>query len=183
MPGNYEDNVFFIGDFDDSLEQNLIVPLTQEIQKQAQLKKGRIDLYINSCGGYLHLVNHMTELVELAKREGVLVRTIVPDIAYSAGSMLAITGTPGYRYVGRRAEHLVHYGQIMSFETTEEQVDRFTAHKKRMFKGNFEHYQNYADIPNLSQKMLDDGYFVPANLAIKYKMADKYMEKMEIYPT
>lgn len=180
MPGQVEENVFFIGDFDDALEQQVIVPLTKEIESQAKLKKGRIDLYINSCGGYLHLVNHMTELVEIAKREGVVVRTIVPDIAYSAGSMLAITGTRGERYVGRRAEHLVHYGQIMSFETTEEQVDRFTAHKKRMFRGNFEHYQKYANIPDLSQKMLDDGYFVPAKQAIKYGMADKYMEKMFI---
>lgn len=180
MPGQVEENVFFIGDFDDALEQQIIVPLTKEIESQAKLKKGRIDLYINSCGGYLHLVNHMTELVEIAKREGIVVRTIVPDIAYSAGSMLAITGTRGERYVGRRAEHLVHYGQIMSFETTEEQVDRFTAHKKRMFRGNFEHYQKYANIPDLSQKMLDDGYFVPAKQAIKFGLADKYMEKMFI---
>ena len=172
--------MFFIGDFDDALEQQVIVPLTMEIQKQAELKKGRIDLYINSCGGYLHLVNHLTELVEIAKGQGIVVRTIVPDIAYSAGSMLAITGTPGERYIGRRAEHLVHYGQIMSFETTEEQVDRFTAHKKRMFKGNYDHYEKYAKIPDLSQKMLDDGYFVTAAQAIKFKMADKYMEKLVI---
>lgn len=181
MPGQYEENVFSINDFDDALEQQVIVPLTREIGKQAALKKGRIDLYINSCGGYLHLVNHMIELVEIAKREGVVVRTIVPDIAYSAGSMLAITGTLGERYVGRRAEHLVHYGQIMSFETTEEQVDRFTAHKKRMFKGNFDHYEKYCNIPDLSSKMLDDGYFVPAAKAIKFGMADKYMERLEIF--
>jgi ATP-dependent protease ClpP protease subunit len=180
MPGQYEDNVFFIGDFDDALENTIIVPLTHEIKKQAELKDGRIDLYVNSCGGYLHLVNHMIELVEIAKNSGVTVRTIVPDIAYSAGSMLAITGTVGERYIGRRAEHLVHYGQIMSFETTEQQVDRFTAHKKRMFKGNFDHYQKYCKIPNLSQQMLDDGYFIVARDAIKWGLADHYMEKMEL---
>ena len=180
MPGQYEDNTFFIGDFDDSLEQQIIVPLTQEIRKQAELKDGRIDLYINSCGGYLHLVNHMTELVELAKSNGVIVRTIVPDIAFSAGSMLAITGTKGERYIGKRAEHLIHYGQIMSFETTEQQIDRFTAHKKRIFKGNLDHYKKYCDVPNLDQQMLDDGFFVTAKDAIKWGMADKYMEKLEI---
>ena len=180
MPGQYEDNTFFIGDFDDSLEQQIIVPLTQEIRKQAELKDGRIDLYINSCGGYLHLVNHMTELVELAKSNGVIVRTIVPDIAFSAGSMLAITGTKGERYIGKRAEHLIHYGQIMSFETTEQQIDRFTAHKKRIFKGNLDHYKKYCDVPNLDQQMLDDGFFVTAKDAIKWGMADKYMEKLDI---
>lgn len=170
--------MFFIGDFDDSLENTIIIPLTTEIKKQAEYKHGQIDLVINSIGGYLHLVNHMIELVEIAKREGVKVRTIVPDIAYSAGSMLAITGTKGERYVGKRAEHLVHYGQIMSFETTEQQVDRFTAHKKRLFKANFEHYQKYCKIPNLSQQMLDDGYFVTAKDAIKYDMADKLMDRL-----
>lgn len=179
MPGYNEDNVFYISDVDDALEA-LAVPFTQEIEKQAKLKDGRIDLYINSVGGYLHVVNHFIELVEIAKKSGVVVRTIVPDIAYSAGSMLAITGTVGERYIGRRAEHLVHYGQIMSFETTEEQVDRFTAHKKRMFKGNFAHYEKYCNIPNLSQKMLDDGYFVTATEAKRYKMADKFMEDLTL---
>lgn len=180
MPGTYEDNVFFIGDFDDGLEQQILIPLTQEIRKQSEYKDGRIDLYINSCGGYLHLVNHMTELVELAKSNGVVVRTIVPDIAFSAGSMLAITGTVGERYIGKRAEHLIHYGQIMSFETTEQQIDRFTAHKKRIFKGNLDHYKKYCNVPNLDQQMLDDGFFVTAKEAIKWGMADKYIEKLEL---
>ena len=180
MPGQYDENVFFIGDFDDSLENTVIIPLTQEIAKQSEKREGRIDLHINSCGGYLHLVNHMTELVEIAKSNGVVVRTIVPDIAFSAGSMLAITGTKGERYIGRRAEHLIHYGQIMSFETTEEQIDRFSAHKKRIFKGNYDHYVKYCDVPNLSQKMLDDGFFVTAAQAIKWGMADKYMEKLDL---
>lgn len=180
MPGHFEDNVFFIGDFDESLENTIILPLTQEVKKQSKEREGRIDLYINSCGGYLHVVNHMVELIEIAKTNGVVVRTIVPDIAFSAASMLAITGTPGQRYIGKRAEHLIHYGQIYSFETTEEQIDRFTAHKKRMFKGNFDHYQKYANIPGLDQKMLDDGYFVTAREALRFGMADKYMEKLEI---
>lgn len=179
MAGHYEDNAFFIGDFDDALENTILIPLTREISRQAKEKEGRIDLYINSCGGYLHLVNHMTELVEIAKRSGVVVRTIVPDIAFSAASMLAITGTVGERYIGRRAEHLIHYGQIMSFETTEEQIDRFAAHKRRRFRGNLEHYEKYCEIPDLNQKMLDDGYFVTASQAIKFKMADKYMERLD----
>lgn len=182
MPGTFEDNTFFIGDFDDQLEQTVIIPFTEEIKKQSELKKGRIDLFINSVGGYLHLVNHFTELVELAKAQGVVVRTIVPDIAFSAGSMLAITGSPGERYIGRRAEHLVHYGQIMSFETTEEQIDRFTAHKKRLFKGNLDHYKKYCNIPEIDQKMLDDGYFVPARKAIQWGMADKFMDKLVLDP-
>lgn len=182
MPGVYEDNVFFISDFDDALESQVIIALTQEISKQAELKKGRIDLYVNSCGGYLHLVNHMTKLVELAKANDVIVRTIVPDIAFSAGSMLAITGTPGERYIARNAEHLIHYGQIMSFETTEQQIERFSNHKKRRFRGNLNHYKKYSNIPDLDRHILDDGYFVTASQAIRWGLADKYMDKLELNP-
>lgn len=182
MPGHYEDNMFFIGDFDDALENQILIPLTQEVAKQSKEKNGRIDLYINSVGGYVHLVSHIVELVEIAKSQGVVVRTIVPDMAFSAGSALAITGTPGERYIGRRAEHLIHYGQIMSFETTPEQIKRFTAWKDRKFKANLEHYKKYCDIPNLDQHILDDGFFVTARDCIKWKLADKYMDKLEILP-
>lgn len=180
MPGHYEDNVFFIGDFDDQLENSVIVPLTKEISNQAREKDGRVDLYINSVGGYVHLVNHIVELVEIAKAEGIVVRTIVPDMAFSAGSMLAITGTVGERYIARRAEHLIHYGQIMSFETTPEQIKRFTAWKERKMKANLEHYNKYSDVPNLAKHILDDGFFVTAQQAIKWGMADKYMDKLEL---
>lgn len=180
MPGHYEDNVFFIGDFDDQLENSVIVPLTKEIGNQAREKDGRIDLYVNSVGGYVHLVNHIVELVEIAKTEGITVRTIVPDMAFSAGSMLAITGTPGHRYIARKAEHLIHYGQIMSFETTPEQIKRFTAWKERKMKANLEHYKKYSDVPNLEKHILDDGFFVTAQQAIKWGMADKYMDKLEL---
>lgn len=178
MPGHYDENRFFIGDFDDALENTVIIPLTQEIAEQAKLKTGHVDLYINSIGGYGHLVDHIVELVEIAKREGVIVRTIVPNMAFSAGSMLAITGTPGERYVGRDAEHLIHYGQIMSFETTPQQVERFGKWKERQFKANLAHYKKYCNIPNVDQEMLDDGFFVTAKQSISWGMADKYMERL-----
>lgn len=175
MPGNYEDNIFFIGDFDDNLENQVITPFIKAIEEQSDKNNGRIDLHINSTGGYLHLCMHFVELVEIAKANGVTVRTIVPNMAYSAGSMLAITGTPGERYIGKAAEHLVHYGQIVSFETTPEQIKRFTGWKNRTFANNLKHYQEYCDIPELDKKMLDEGFFVPAKQAIKWGLADKYM--------
>lgn len=180
MPGHFEENIFFIGDFDDALENQVLIPMTQEINKQSKEKEGRIDLYINSAGGYVHLLNHIVELVEIAKAQDITVRTIVPDMAFSAGSALAITGTVGERYIAKRAEHLIHYGQIMSFETTPEQIKRFTAWKDRKFRANLEHYNKYCEIPNLDKHILDDGFFVTAKQAIQWKMADKYMEKLKV---
>jgi ATP-dependent protease ClpP protease subunit len=180
MPGHYIENRFFIGDFDDELENTILIPLTKEIANQSEKVDGRIDLYINSMGGYAHLVLHMVELVELAKANGVEVRTIVPNMAFSAGSILAVTGTPGERYIAKNAEHLIHYGQIASMESTPQQVERYRKWKDRYFKSTVAHYKKYANIPNIDQEMLDDGWFVPAKDAIKYKLADKFMDKLEL---
>lgn len=177
-----DDNVFFLSDFDDTMEASIVLPLTREIQKQRRLKDGRIDLYINSFGGYRHLVFHLISLVELAKREGVTVRTVVPDIAYSAGSILAVTGTPGERYIEKSAEHLIHYGITGSSETTPEQVERNYIQKQQGFKKILAHYDKYTKIDksSLEDLMNDDSAYIPAPKAIKYGLADKYMEKFDI---
>ena len=180
MPGYYDDNVFFIGDFDDSLERDIVIPLTTEIAKQSREKDGRIDLYINSMGGYGHLAYHLVELVETAKRQGIVVRTIVTNSAFSAGSMLAITGTPGERYISRTGSHLIHYGSIASFEQTPQQIERYNRWKKKFFSDNVAHYKKYADVPNLEQHISDDGFFTTAQEAIKWGLADKFMDKLEI---
>jgi ATP-dependent protease ClpP protease subunit len=175
-----EGQVFFIGDFDDSMESELLIPLTVQIQKQRMLRYGRIDLYINSFGGGVYLAQHLIELVELAKREHITVRTIVPSAAYSAGSILAITGTPGERYIAKDAEHMIHYGMNGSLNTTPMQVERQTEYNNRMFKWNINHYKKYANVPDLDDKMSDDHFFVTARNCIKWGLSDKYMDKLDI---
>lgn len=179
---NNDGNVFTIFDFDDAAEQHIVLPFAKEIQKQRQLKNGRIDLHINSFGGYKHLVFQLVSLVEIAKRDGVVIRTIVPDIAYSAGSILAITGTPGERYIERTGEHLIHYGSTGSMETTPEQATRNHAQKQASFRSIMNHYQKYSKMSReqLDKYMSDDSAFIPASKAIRYGLADKYMEKFDI---
>ena len=176
-----EGNVFILNDFDEGMESSIVLPLTLEVQKQSRERDGQIDLYVNSFGGYAHLVHHLIELVEIAKRNDVVVRTIVPSVAFSAGSMIAVAGTPGERYISKDAEHLIHYGRAMgSQEETPKQVERWSAYKARDFKKAITHYQKYAKVPNLDTEMMDDGWFIPAAKCIKYGLADKYIEKLEI---
>lgn len=175
-----EDNVFILNDFDDSMESNLVLDLTLEVEKQATKIDGHIDLWVNSFGGYTHLVNHMIQLLEIAKRNGVTVRTMVPAIAFSAGSMIAIAGSPGERYIARDAEHLIHYGRTMGTqEETPKQVERWSAYKDRDFKRLFAHYQKHANVPNLDTEMMDDGFFIPAAKCLKFGLADKYLDKFD----
>jgi ATP-dependent protease ClpP protease subunit len=175
-----EGNVFLIGDFDDSMEGDIIIPFIRQIQHQTRLVDGRIDLYINSFGGYAHLAFQLISLVEMAKRENIIVRTIVPDVAYSAGSLLAVTGSPGYRFIERKANHLVHYGTAGgSNESTPEQLQRIFEEKGRHFKKMRQHYLDYTNIPpeELDRLMNDDMAFIPAAKCIRWGMADGYMDK------
>ena len=181
---NWNDgNVFFLADFDDNMEGAVILPLIRQIQHQRTLRDAKIDLHINSHGGYAHLVFQLISLVEMAKRDGIIVRTIVPDTAYSAGSILAITGTPGERYIERTASHLIHYGTAgLSNETTPEQVERVYGAKSKHFAKIKKHYQSYTDIPSeeIDRLMNDDAAFIPANKAIQWGLADKYTDKFDI---
>lgn len=180
---NWNDgNVFFLADFDDNMEASIVLPLIKEIQNQRRLKDGKIDLYINSFGGYRHLVFQLISLVENAKREGITVRTIVPDIAYSAGSILAVTGTPGERYIEKTAEHLIHYGMTASQESTPEQVERNYVQKQEGFKKILNHYQKHTKVEReeLDRLMNDDSAYLTAAKCIKLGLADKYMEKFDI---
>lgn len=178
-----EGNVFILNDFDDSMESSIVLPLTTEVKKQSNRRDGQLDLYVNSFGGFTHLVYHIIELVEIAKRNDVIVRTIVPSVAFSAGSMLAITGTPGERYIAKGAEHMIHYGRTLGTqEETPKQVERMAEYKARDFKNLYKHYEKYIDVEGLklSTEMLDDGFFIPSNKCIKHKLADKYLDKFDI---
>ena len=179
-----EGNTFILNDFDDNMEASLVLPLTLEVKRQAKYRDGRIDLHINSFGGYAHLVFHMISQIELAKRNGVVVRTIVPDIAYSAGSILAITGTPGERYIEKSAEHLIHYGRTGSVETTPEQVERNHVQKTAHFKRIKQHYLTYTKIPaaELDSLMNDDSAFIKGPQAVKKGLADQFMDKFPLLP-
>jgi ATP-dependent protease ClpP protease subunit len=176
----YDGNVFVIGDFDESMDTEIILPLIKCIQKQRELRDGRIDLHINSGGGSRLQMQQIIELVEVAKRDDIIVRTIVPFAAFSAGSMVAVTGTPGERYISRSGMHLLHYGSTWGEVTTPLQIDRTNQFQNTLFKGVIAHYKKYADVPDLEANLADDGFVVPANKAVKYGLADKYMDVLDI---
>lgn len=174
----YDGNVFFIGDFDPAMEDELIIPLTREIQRQRVREDGRIDLHINSSGGNFYLMQHLVQLVEKAKQHGINVRTMVFSMAYSAGSMLAITGSE--RYIARGAEHLIHYGSNGGVNTTPVQAKRQAMSNDRAFRFNVNHYKKYSNVPDLEKNIADDNFYVTAQQAIKWGLADFYMEKLDI---
>ena len=181
-PEFYQDvNKFFIlHEFNDDLRDGIVIPLTKKIEELSKVKDAVIDIYINSRGGDGHLCMTIIQLIEVAKSRVIKVRTIITDIAYSAGSLVAIAGTEGERYIARGAEHCVHYGTQYGWaETTPLQIERNTDQKKRWFAKLKSTYEKYCKIPNLEEQLKDDSFFVTAAEAIKWKMADKYLEDLK----
>lgn len=182
MAGYHDDrNTFYIGEFDGDMEANLILPFTLAVRQQANIKGGRLDLFINSYGGNAHLLMHMVELVEMAKRADVVVRTMVTGAAYSAGSMLAVAGTPGERYIAKNAMHLAHYGNTgADGDETPLQAQRRHDANQLMFKQVVAHYEKYCDIPDLEANLVDDNWYITSTQARRWKMADKLLDKYQM---
>lgn len=176
-----QDNRFYIaGDFNTDMESAVVPALRKAIDNQANLKDGMVELWIASDGGLAYVLVQIVELVEYAKRKGVKVRTIVASHASSCGSMLAVSGTKGERYISRYAEHYVHYGQFDGYrKTTPLQVERHADRWRRWTVVIADHYRKYAHIPDLETKLADDDLWVPAGDAILWGMADKYMEELD----
>lgn len=177
-------NIFYIGDFDDSTEDEITIPLIREIQEQRDLEEGRLDLYINSFGGHSHFVGSLIELIELAKRDGIVVRTVVPALAWSAGSMLAIAGTPGERYISRSGVHMIHYGTSQGgAPSSPREAKRWAAAQVREFDLMVKHYKKYGNssLP-IDNEIETDGWTIPAEKCIKWGLADHYMTKFDINP-
>lgn len=153
--------------------------MTKKIQELSTLKESSIEVYINSYGGLTDVCFHIVALVEMAKAKGITVKTIVVGSAYSAGSMLAITGTKGHRYIDKNAEHLIHYGEFDGYrKSTPTQVDRGSARFKRHALNLLNHYKKYSNVPDLEEHIKDDFFWIDAKSCIKWKLADKYMEQL-----
>lgn len=173
---NDDKKFYILGDFNDEVKKQIAVPLTKKIEELSKVKDAEIEVWINSPGGDGYLVMHLVQLIEMAKSKGIKVKTVVPQFAFSCGSILAITGTVGERYIGNTAEHLPHYGAINAgWRYTPLQIERTAEFSKRWFGYILAHYQKYSKIPKLEEQMKDDNFFIPADKCIEWGLADKYM--------
>lgn len=168
------DRFFILGEFNDDMNRELVLPLTKKIDSLSAIRNPSIEIIIDSNGGNGNTLMHLVDLVETAKKNGITVKTIVRNRAYSSGSMLAITGSKGHRYIAPAAEHLIHYGSVNGwYNHTPTQLDRESKFFKRWFATLVDHYKKYADVPDLEEHIKDDNFFIDAKSSIKWGLADK----------
>jgi ATP-dependent protease ClpP protease subunit len=171
----YSNNTVYIHDnFDDSL--SLILPnIDFIINEQKDKKAGKIIFDICSNGGYAYILKELLNRVEYAKSQDIIVETIVRSQAYSCGSMLAISGTKGHRYIGEYAEHLVHLGSAGMRVQDNTEFSRMKDYIQRHFDFVKNVYKKYANIENLDTKIENDSWYIYGEDCIKQGMADKFL--------
>lgn len=178
MTAYRKDNHFYIGNFDDELPE-IFPKFIKETHKQAGIEGGHLDLYINSYGGWSHDCHTMINLIEVAKAHGVVVRTMVTGVAYSSGSLVAVAGSIGERYMARTATHLIHFGQTWDWTTGPVEQERVNLQAKRFFKQTREHYLKYTDIPEdeLDKGLAVDSWFLDYAKCKRWSICDEPLDK------
>lgn len=165
---------FFIGGaFDESIQTEIVPNLFDAINSKSDRIGAKIQFLINSPGGSTHVLKDLLSLIDIAKNNDIIVETLVFGNAYSCGSMLAVSGTPGHRIVGKYAEHLCHLGGAGSVSKNEEDLKRFTARTKTHFEFIKSIYKENCKIPNLDEVIHNDNFFVRGRNLVKYGLADR----------
>jgi ATP-dependent Clp protease protease subunit len=172
MPSHSEGNRFFLNEFDESLDAIMldIIGLVQHKDT------ARLEFWINSEGGDAYRAFALVELISLAKQRGITVQTFVLAEAFSAGSMVAVAGSPGYRFVAPSGVYMIHYGEAEQTATSPIAAGRVAKANKDHFNRVLQHYKDHTKIPQLKRKMQDDFLYLTADQAIEYGLADGYLE-------
>lgn len=142
------------------------------IDEQSKLKDGRIDVIINSDGGYVDVLKSYLDAFDFAKNAGVIVATRVSGTAASCGSLLAIAGTPGYRTMSKDSYHYIHVGSAGATGRTSVAFDRWANYAKTHFEWVESQYRKYAKIPGLKKKLEHDSLFVNFEEALEWRLID-----------
>lgn len=182
---NYVDedgNVYILGEFDESIQTNVIDKLVKKINYLESLsssKNNTITFYINSNGGYCDALFSLLALIEIAKQKGIKIQTIVLGYAYSAASLLAIHGD--HRSMFKYGQHLMHLGEHSSSVTTFAQFKRVNEAIKDHFDNIVEMYVEHTKIPEdkVREILKDDQFYISAKQCKKMGLVDEIIGEEE----
>ena len=173
---NYVDtsgNVYILGEFDDSISENVIPHLVKRIKELDEEPDPKLFFYINSNGGYCHELYNLLALIDIAKAKGIKIYTIVMGRAYSCGSMLAIHGD--HRAIYKYGTHLMHLGEAGTVNHTFKQLERETKFVKEHFENIVQMYVKNTNIPEkqIREMLLDDSCFLNAQQCKEMGLVDE----------
>lgn len=161
---------------DDVNEHSASVIVAQLLFLESEDSSKDIHFYINSPGGSVTAGMSIYDTMEFIKPD---VSTIVMGQACSMGSLLAQAGAPGKRYILPHARHMIHQpsggarGQATDMEI---QVKEILAMKRYLTDIYVKHNSAGKTYKELAKDMERD-YFMSAEEAVKYGLADKVITK------
>jgi len=170
----FKDGRFFIhGELDESIPQNIIQPLVEEIEKRSEFQHPKpLEFFINSPGGDLSYCYEIIGLFKLANAKGIPVCTYVMSYAASAASLIAVCGN--MRYVTRRAYHLLHFARGWDFSHNTEMSERNHQTTKFLQQELVHIYKEHTKIQDIEKKLLADNYMINGGKAlVKMGLADQ----------
>lgn len=172
MPSLSDGRTFFINEFDETMDE-VLLNVARSISKQkGSPLDAQLHFYINSEGGDASRAFSLVALMEHAKALGFKVFTTVLCDAHSAGSLVAVAGSPGCRKVARGANYLVHYGEVELVATGPVGLQRIFAANNRHFYRMVEHYNLHTKIPDIKSLMDYDNAYISSEEALEWRMAD-----------
>lgn len=102
-----------------------------------------LEVYLQTPGGSISVAQSILSLLKMARAKGAIIKTINLSNASSCGSLLAVSGTRGYRYMAEDAYNLIHYGsrggsteRDGESKYLQQRMDRFTNMLKNIYLEN-----------------------------------------------
>ena len=122
MNGN---NVYILTDINPETTNELIMQLAQWVDRLEPKKYPEkiftpyeiipqdtnvLNVWINSAGGNQSQMLSLLNMFNIASAKGTIIKTYNIGRANSSASMIAVSGTRGYRFMYQDADNLIHYG-------------------------------------------------------------------------
>ena len=100
-----------------------------------------LNVWINCCGGNSVQTESILNMFHMASAHGTIIKTYNIGRASSSASMIAVSGTHGYRYMGEDTFNMIHYGNSR-YEIDHPEENQFNnINFKRHLKGMYNLYQ------------------------------------------
>lgn len=143
-----DNNVYLLTEITQETTNGLIIQLTQWVNALPITNK-KIDrhiyspyeeipnntpvlnIWINSCGGKNNVRESILTLCHIASAHGTIIKTYNLREASSNASIIAISGTKGYRYMSEQAFNFIHFGNTGQNVKHPNEIEYVTASFKR----------------------------------------------------
>jgi ATP-dependent protease ClpP protease subunit len=168
-----KDGEFFImGNIDHTISSQIVAPLIREIGNRSHLKTPPpINVYVTSFGGAVKDAFDIISWFEYARKIGVPIHTYVTSVAFSAGSLIAVSGHT--RFVSQRAYHGLHFARGSVFSHNPDMAERNLENFKWIQSELVKIYKHNTKLKHIEKLLIADNYMINGGEElVKYGLAD-----------